>query len=196
MLDDYVRSKDAKTAVLLAKEYRVDSWLKVAYIRLLLEHAPLKIEELLQTPSLDWETIARLSYAKQLELCEFNSATSFCCNMSDVCYCAASTSRKKFAIERSFKMELDNMKWTPSALAAAPPLPGKYIVFVTKRYNLSVTQRQVFPEKRKWPNRKKKTWKDGLLEATRSSGHWFYFVRIFSMIYYKISCTSCNDTES
>jgi len=131
MLDDYVRSKDAKTAVLLAKEYRIDSWLKAAYVRLLLEHAPLKIEELLQPPSLDWETIARLSYAKQLELCEFNPATHFCCDMGgDYCDCAASTGR--IVIEQSFKMELDNMKWTPSALKAAPPLPG--IVFITERY--------------------------------------------------------------
>ena len=102
MLDDYVRSKDAKTAVLLAKEYRVDSWLKAAYIHLL-QRGPLEIEELLQTPSLDWETIARLSYARQLKFCD----------------CAESWTQINLAIERSFKMELDNIKWTPSALAGA-----------------------------------------------------------------------------
>ena len=125
MLEDYVTSKDAKTAVLIAKAYHVDSWLKAAYVRIL-QQGPLKIEELLQTPSLDWETIARLSYAK---LCAVaNNATSryYCaCGLQfstvhEVCGCRESMTRINSAVEQSFGMEPDNK---------SAPLPGKYIVF-------------------------------------------------------------------
>ena len=55
---------DAKEAVLLAKKYRVLSWLKASYGRLL-QKTPLTIEELSSHPGLDWETMARLFYLKQ-----------------------------------------------------------------------------------------------------------------------------------
>jgi len=57
-------SKPPKEAIFLAKKFRVVSWLKTAYTCIL--QNPLKIEELSQAPALDWETIARLLYAKQL----------------------------------------------------------------------------------------------------------------------------------
>ncbi len=164
MLYDYVSSElDAKNAVLLAKRYRVDSWLKAAYIRML--RGPLKIEEMLQTPSLDWETIARI---KQLEL-TFNHA--YCpryAQVDEICGGREFTPQINSVIEQSFRMELDNMKWTPSANPVDPPFPGKYIVFhhkmillLTRRHGNSESD---FSQSTTMSKKKKK--KGGLLGAT------------------------------
>ncbi len=151
MLDSYVSSKDAKNAILLAKKYRVDSWLKAAYTRMV-QRLP-KIEELLQTPSLDWETIARILYAKQLFV--YPTAHYYCtCGDNtwtpvndSFCGCRESMTQINSAIEQSFRMELDDIKGTPNA---DPPSPSKYIVFhhkkillLTRRHgNVSLKVRQ------------------------------------------------------
>jgi len=164
MLDDYVTSKDAKTAVFIAKAYHVDSWLKAAYIRLL--QGPLIIEELLQTPSLDWETIARLSYAKLRAFAETATSRYYCaCGLQystvhEVCGCRESMTRINSAVEQSFRMEPDNK---------SAPLPGKYIVFHHKK-KLFLSRRHGnsadFPSIPSIPSIKKKKKKSGLLEAT------------------------------
>ncbi len=127
VLDPYVMSKTAKDAVLLAKKYHVAKWLKAAYTRIL--QAPLKIEELLQTPALDWETIARLLYAKQLGLFPSGNATYYCAfcrspvRSESLCTCRVFATRIDPSIEESFRIEFEGAVY-PQGVDL--PLPGEY----------------------------------------------------------------------
>jgi len=120
VLDPYVKSITAKGAVLLAKKYHVAMWLHAAYARIL--QTPFKIEDLLQSPALDWETIARLLYAKQLCLLPSGNATyhcTFCRNpvrRDLLCTCSSLAARIIPSIEESFQIEFEGY----------PPLPGEY----------------------------------------------------------------------
>jgi hypothetical protein len=104
-------SKPPKDAILLAKKFRVVSWLKAAYTCIL--RTPLKIEELSQTPALDWETIARLLYAKQVGL--FPPGNYYCssCTRSirgeALCVCGSFVGRIGSSIEESFRKEFEGV---------------------------------------------------------------------------------------
>ena len=62
-LEDWKNNQSAKEVVLLAKKYRILKWLKDGYTRVL-QQPSLTAAELSATPSLDWETIAKLLSAK------------------------------------------------------------------------------------------------------------------------------------
>lgn len=98
---------DAKEAVLFAKKYRVISWLKASYRRLL-QKDPLTIEELSSHPALDWETMGRLFYLRQ-DLTDMQKTHNYYCATcrchvvrGQVCSC-------KF--EHVFRTEFENMSF-------------------------------------------------------------------------------------
>jgi hypothetical protein len=100
---------------LLAKKYRVVSWLKTAYTRLL-QLGPLMTAELRAHPELDWETIARLCRVKHsLTLYDANSRCTHCGDRMVVCTCS---SNLQAYTDHEFRAEIKDME-----RASQGPLP-------------------------------------------------------------------------
>ena len=107
-LNRWVESISPKEAVIIAKQYGVQRWLRAAYIRLL----DCSLEGFADS-GLDWETIARLLWAKQTMLVSQLRSNDLCLCGSKIlngevldCICLG---RKQAAVQIEFQKDFESM---------------------------------------------------------------------------------------
>ncbi|KAF9523865.1 hypothetical protein CPB83DRAFT_862227 [Crepidotus variabilis] len=119
-LNSYFQQLPAKEAVILAKKFRVENWLREGY-RKLVEGEHLTLEELRETPVLEESTLVVLFYTKyRLFQQRAKNGYMICSECNTHTYGPCPKCYVRIIVNEGFKQELEDMK---IVALEDPPLP-------------------------------------------------------------------------